>query len=323
MQHYSTARFFGTILVPTIIPLVAVAIWALSVADRLPGNTATHFDFSGVPNDYMSPTGAILVPLGVAAFTAVIFLLTFIPEATRRGPTARWLAGVTPGITVFLTGVTVVMVNANLNLASGEDARMPFMDIPVPLLLAIAVGGAVAFIITPAPLPEGMEGKPAGARGDYGREVTLPNGAKASWFGHARPGAMILLLASGPLLFLVVYAVLTRAWLILLFGVITSLVLIALSNFRVAISSHGVEVASVIGWPKTTVPLSEITDAEVADVHFGNWGGWGWRVSSQGTGIITRGSEALRINRSNGKLLEVTCNDPATAAGVVRALIKN
>lgn len=320
MATYSTPRFFATMAAPAFGALAAAGVWGSTVLDRLPEDTATHFRSNGTPDGFMSPAGAVFVPLAIGCVATAALMSMFLSPATRQGGQARWLAGTASGLGVFLALLTVLVTTANLDLTSGVDARLGFGAIASALIPSLVIGVVVGMVITPAPAPRGAEGRPAGARGDFGRSFTLPDGATASWFGYAPPGAVVWLIASGTMLFILVIAAITQDWRPLMLACVTVILVCATSYFKVSISPRGVQASSLVGFPRISIPLEDIEDAEVSNVHFGTWGGWGWRWGPRGTGLITRGTEALRVNRTDGKILEITCNEPATAAGVVNAL---
>lgn len=323
MSNYSTPKFFAFTLGPGILALTAAALWGMSVLDRLPVDTATHFDLSGNADDFMSPFNAVFIPILIGVIVTAALAIAFVSPTTRRGNAARWLAGTTAGTPVFMAALVYFMTSLNLDMESGRNVTLPASSIIIPLAMGIVVGLLVALTITPAPPLPSEAGKPAGARGDHGRDVHVPAGAKASWFGYARPGKTLLAINIFSILTMVIVTVMVPEWWMIALTIATIILVLGFSFFKVSISTKGLRAGSIVGWPQIAIPLSEVSSAEVSDVHFGNWGGWGWRVSSQGTGLITGGEEALRVTRTNGKILEVTCNDPATAAGVIRALKAN
>jgi hypothetical protein len=44
---------------------------------------------------------------------------------------------------------------------------------------------------------------------------------------------------------------------------------------------------------------------------------WGWRLNSSGTGLITQSGPGLRLTRTNGRILEITSDDAASAVKVL------
>jgi glutamine cyclotransferase len=82
-----------------------------------------------------------------------------------------------------------------------------------------------------------------------------------------------------------------------------------------------VAVRGVLGWPRTQVPLTTITHADVEDVHPMAYGGWGWRMRTDRTAIVTSSGPGLVVHRSDGASLVVTVDGADEAAGVVNRLV--
>jgi hypothetical protein len=101
---------------------------------------------------------------------------------------------------------------------------------------------------------------------------------------------------------------------------------ILLSNlaWTVRIDSRGVRIRSAMGFPSISIPLDNITSANVVDVNaLSQYGGWGVRWNLGGRlGIILRSGEALEIHRRKGLVVVITIDDATTAAGLINGLIQ-
>ena len=54
----------------------------------------------------------------------------------------------------------------------------------------------------------------------------------------------------------------------------------------------------------------------------GDFGGWGWRTGLGGdrTGVVLRTGEALKVERTGGRLFFITTDDAAGAAALLNTL---
>src|SRR5690606_49746 len=102
-----------------------------------------------------------------------------------------------------------------------------------------------------------------------------------------------------------------------------TLLLLGTGSWRVSADRRGLVVRSSLGWPRVTIPLSDIRGAQVVDVNpTADFGGWGWRWDAAGrSGIIMRSGSAIQVTRSSGKKFVVTVDDAATGAAVLAALL--
>lgn len=108
-------------------------------------------------------------------------------------------------------------------------------------------------------------------------------------------------------------------WSMIAFGVIMTLVIATSARIRVVVDERGLDVTSWMGWPRTRVPASEVTDVRVISVDpFAEFGGWGWRrVLGKTTGIVLREGSALRVTRASGRILVVTMDSAQEAAALL------
>ena len=58
--------------------------------------------------------------------------------------------------------------------------------------------------------------------------------------------------------------------------------------WRMRVDNEGFHVSTWVGVPRQTVPHSDIEAVAPVTVNIWDWGGWGWRKSIQGTGLITQ-----------------------------------
>jgi hypothetical protein len=73
-------------------------------------------------------------------------------------------------------------------------------------------------------------------------------------------------------------------------------------------------------WPRRDVPWSAVRSADVADVRWLPWGGWGlrWRPG-HGTAALLRQGPGVEFGLANGRVLVVTIDDAEAAVDAARA----
>ena len=100
------------------------------------------------------------------------------------------------------------------------------------------------------------------------------------------------------------------------------LIVLALTTttFRVRVDASGLTTVSPAGFPRFTVPLSEVRSVAVTDVNpLGEFGGYGLRWTPGGFGVVLRRGPAIDVTRTSGKRFVVTVEDAARGAALLRA----
>ncbi len=305
------------LVVPIVIALVAVGFilaWLPDVPDRV----VTHWGPEG-PDGYGS--AQMYVWMQVLVGLVVPLMLTLPVLAMMKdswGPTGRLLAAISIGVSALVAvgSVGSVMIQRGGGDGSGFGA-----------VLAIGFGamlllGAVGWFVQPRVITSAASMPPS--------QLTLAPGERAAWFGTSamgRPGAIFLVIA-------VLVLIATTAWVFVMDGatgwilaVVTLLVMALVATtlvFRIRINAEGLRVRSVAGWPRWSIPASDITDARVVQVNpMGEFGGWGLRFAVDGRmGIVLRTGEGLQVTRRSGRTLVVTVDDARTAASVLNTAVK-
>jgi len=317
--------------------LVTVAIWL----PRLPDPVAMHWGRAGA--DGFGPRWTALGPplLGVA----VVLLIGLLALSTHRLPgagtgqnrggvvtdrdgvprwsvTARFLGAMNLGLAGLLSFLAIVAAGVQLGLADARQAP----DIGPWMLLgsAVAVGlVVVGWFLQPRVEQAADAVSPA-------EPVPLEEDERIAWIGTAtigRAGAWVL----GPLL-LATFALAVAlaatggpmAWVFLLVIVLVSVVAAVSSVFHVRVSSAGLSVRSLAGWPRIRVPVDEIDAVGVVPVApMADFGGWGWRIGLDGRmGVVLRAGDALEVRRRRGRTIVVTVEGAAQAASVLAAMVE-
>ena len=101
----------------------------------------------------------------------------------------------------------------------------------------------------------------------------------------------------------------------LILMVAIAIVMVAFSSVRVEADEQGVTVnIGPFGWPRSHIPIEEITGAAAFDVKPMAYGGWGYRVRSGVRAFVIRSGPAIRIERSQGPDTLVTVDDAPVGA---------
>lgn len=330
----ASARWVG-LIIPLAVLLIAAGV-VLAWLPEVPDPSAIHWSGDGPPDGF-GPAWLNLLPIVIGL--ALVLLFAWLPGVLSKvhletpGPAAltsgqlsaaateRLLAAVSLGLSVLMGSVALAAVASQRGLADAADAA--------DIMPATAIAGAAALLLfvigwlvqPKAPEPAASDSTPA--------DLALAPTERAAWFGSvsiARSGRMTLGIGMISVIALTAFIVARdpeagAAWLM----VGTTILMLALIGlclaFRVRVSAAGLQVRSVVGWPRFRIRLSEIEKVEVVDVDpFRDFGGWGWRIAVDGRrGVVLRAGRALQVTRS-GRRFVVTVDGAEDAAAVLKEL---
>jgi uncharacterized membrane protein len=307
-----TAALVASALVGPVLALAGLAL-TQSVRDELPATIAVHWGLDGEPDRYASVAGATLT---AAALTALLPLLLVglgaAAHRSARGP----LAGVAGALAVFLFGLSFGGLTSQRPGVPPQAFPTPWL---VPTLVgAVAVGLALWWWgrVVPPPLDAARAPVPADAP-----RLDVPDTTRLAWTGRAAlPGRGVLLIVVVALLPLLVVALVGQPWVLLLLAALVALLVVTCSA-RVVVDADGLRITSLfVTWGR--VPLRRVARADVGTVSpLREFGGWGWRIGRDGRrGFVTRGGEALVVERVGEPPVVVTVDDAAEAAAVLNTL---
>lgn len=329
------ARFVGLFLPLALTGVLAVllAVWL----PRMPAEAAVHWDAAGTPDGFTSPMlNAVMLPLVCLLLTSMYFLggLQHLQARARGrahsgqawGAMDRLLPAIVLGAVAGGVTLALMITVPQLGLASGTELpQNPWVG--ASMLMALPVT-AVAYFVQPR-----FTLSPQGAN-RAGEPIALADTERVAWFGEVPPsrayfwfaiGSMAALLAAGllPLILGGLNAVyLGFIWSCVL---VIGFLLASSARVHVRIDERGLEMRSVMGWPRLRVPAADITDARVSETHpFAEFGGWGWRIATDGrVGIVMRAGPSLRVSRRTKKDIVITIDDTEAAAGVLAAVVSS
>ncbi|MBI9115047.1 DUF1648 domain-containing protein [Sanguibacter suaedae] len=312
-REHALSTTLLTLVAPVLVLAVGVAV-ALSWRDALPDPVAVHWGADGADGfapltSFVAVLAGSAVPLHVGAW--LLALLRGQAASTRRAAT-----GMSTWFAAFLVAVMLGSLAGQRGLTSPDDA--PDVGGTIALALALATGAAiVSALLVPRdrPLPATAAVPTEAAR------LAMGPDERVAWFRTvtARGGITV---GATAVLGTAVLAVLSRSpWLL---TVPAALVVLFLAMFRwdVRVDTDGLSVRSVLGLPRTVVPLSEVEQASVTHVDpLRDFGGWGWRTGTDGAvGIVLGKGEALQVEQTGGRVLVVTTPDAASAAALLNSL---
>ncbi|MGA5217770.1 DUF1648 domain-containing protein [Streptomyces cinereoruber] len=289
--------------------LLAFALWY----DRLPDPLATHFgpDGGGRADGFTGRAGYALVSTALLLGVAVGWNL-FV----RRN--ILWGAWATAGFTGTLL---VLILRDNLDAADAAEVVSPLANLTLAAVGAalLALAGLALTRLVPEEEPAADPGAADGPR--------LPLGPSevAGWsrVSASRPLTVLALLALAAVPATLLLAPWPGAWLALL-GLVIGVPGLALARVRVTVDRRGLTVRpALVPRPRVRVPLAEVTGATVRDIDpVSEFGGWGYRVWPQRTGVVLRSGEALVVRRDSGREFAVTVSDAHTAAALLNTLVE-
>jgi len=284
----------------------------------MPERVIIHWGPSG-PDGFGAPENYVwlqaLCGLGIPA------LMTLPVLALMKdgwGITGRFLAALSLGISALMSVISVGGLAIQRDSADPE-AIGPLMAIAFSTLIVL---GVIGWFLQPDVVTPPAPGRTV--------RLQLAPGERAAWFGTAamgRPGVIGLSVA-------VLILALTTVWVFVadpgvgwIMAAVTVLLIVLIATtlvFRVRVSAAGLRVHSVTGWPRWSIPASDITAAQVVQVDpMADFGGWGLRISVDGrVGVVLRTGDALQVERRTGRTFVVTVDDAATAASVLSAVAK-
>ncbi|MGW7416395.1 DUF1648 domain-containing protein [Streptomyces sp. NPDC054863] len=294
--------------------LVSLATFLIS-RDDLPDPLAGRFDLSGKPTSYLGSTAAVVGCILLFTLLAAAWAFT-----VHKGQlSARGVRGVLAGgwgMAGLLGHLMSVSTLANRGVSDGSDVRMPMWHLAAAVGVALAAAAVGLLLARTVP----QQATTTARNHETGR-IDLARGEVASWSHRLGSGVPLLVAvvvlagsvacafvgqwyASGPLLGL-------------------GLLILGFASAHVMVDRRGLTVApSLLPWPSLRIPLKEVQEVHSREINpVADYGGWGYRVRSNRTGLILRSGEAIVVRRGNGREFAVTVGDSATGAALLATLI--
>lgn len=293
------------------IPLVATLVSAILLAgwrDELPDQVATHWGPGGEADGFMSVSGLTwsLVVGGI-----VLTVLAAVAAALCREYTlcAQVVSGIA-GLAAFMAALTLSATGVQRGEVDVSAVELPWWS----LVLALAVGAACATVVyrlvprwtTPVELDRSSV------------PMRIEPTERVVWTRSVLSGGIpLVLMVSGVMMCLLV-VVLSGQWLFVVLAVAVAIVAVLMYGMRVTVDPAGLHVRSVVGWPKTTVPASEIAAVRAVKVSaLKDFGGYGYRIGFRGDlkgakGFVLKSGDGILVDRIDGSRQIVVVDDADT-----------
>lgn len=310
-----------SIVVPIVLTAIGLAVlW--SWMPQLPDRVVTHWGTSG-PDGFGSP-GVYVWMLAVIglALPLLMAIATLVVVGTHWGAAARFMGAMSAGLSAFAPVLALGSVGPQRGLADVADVGDVWWVVVLGFAAMLVVGAvawfvqpAVAAVTTPALEPS--------------HAVRLAEGERVVWIGTATMPRTPLIIMGAALVLVTVLTIILAisaspaGWISVAIMLIVLLALPATAAFRVRITPEGLTARSLLGVPRTRIPLAEIESARAVDISpFGEFGGWGWRISLDGrSGIVMRQGPAIEIVRRGKRTFVITIDGAEQAAALLQAYV--
>lgn len=308
-----------------ILGATAVALGILAVAaaisaawiPTLPDRVAIHWGIADRPNNLASPGSFIAQMVGIMA--AVVFLFAAIGFSGRKtGAVVRlaiWCELYIAGL-----GALILLLSLGMQrgLADAGEVQLPAWVLIVSLGAPVVVATAVALLVPRVPVPNATRGPSKNVR-----RAQLVHGEVPTWNGKTTMSVFgiwgTVALIAGVTVWV---CAASHNWYLLIVGVPLMVVWPLVTIFTIQIGPEGLRLRAPLGWPKVSVKASQIVEAKPVEVRpFGDFGGWGYRVSLNGEiGVVLRKGPGVKVEYGDGQVLVFTVNGNAKkAASVINA----
>lgn len=310
VRRHGAATTLLALVVPLAI-LAAAVLLTLTWRDDLPDPVATHWGTDGPDGfsalrAYLTTSSVVAAVISIAFWAAGIWL-------GRSASTRRIINATSTWVATLFAAILLLTLNAQRGLDDASQAGQVGGLVALALVSASVVGLVIA-LVTPGDAKNPAE---QGPPSDVAR-IPLTDSERAIWVTRAvsPPG---LLIGAGAIAIGLVVMVLTQQYWLLAVLALLALVTASMSVWTVQVDATGLTARSLLGFPRTHQPISEIVRADVVTIRaLREFGGWGWRVGKDGrSGIVLRSGEALQVTRSGERVFVVTVNSPAAAAALL------
>ncbi|QYA96770.1 DUF1648 domain-containing protein [Streptomyces anulatus] len=301
---------------PFVLALLVDLVVHVTVKDRLPARLAVHFDAGGSADGYMGITAHLLYT--VTSLLVLGALWAFIAANGKLyGRAHRWFIGGGFAVAAFLGYLMIAVLSVNVDApGSGPDGGFPLWHIAVALGAAVLAGalGLLCSRLLPA-VEDPRDADPASRE-----RIALADGEVAGWARGIgawwAPVAVLVLLATGVTIGLEVN------WFIGAPLFALALVVATFCRPHVTVDRRGLTVSGLLPRPRVRVPLERMAGADSRRVNaLAEYGGWGYRIRPERSGVITRSGEAIVVSLTSGREFAVTVDDSATGAALLNTLL--
>ena len=284
----------------------AVTLWRFD----LPDPVATHFEFTGDPEDSFDRNGFFWVLLSAASIATVAGMVASW-RCRGRAVLSGWASAATFA-SWLAAAVGVWTLLSQRGLDTWTEARGPAMPALLVVIAVPTVGATMASALAlrlPVPPLTWASAPRMGLAPE--EDAVWTQRVVAPWF--------VLPVMYG--LGLVAGGWIAGFGIFMWMGGLLCVVGAQMRSLRVTTDRRGLSLAwGPLGVPRQSVPLREIAQATAIDVRPRDWGGWGYRgnllINGQ-AGAILRAGPGLHLNLRDGGVFVVTVDDPEIGAGLL------
>lgn len=304
------SRSIAVIVVVVLATAAGYTVLALLWRGSLPDPVAIHYGPSGAADGFMSFGWQLVVSLALIVVLPA-FLTISLYAGGRHTPAHRALTALTVGVTVFTGSLLVASLFGQRGLARADQATLGMETFGGCLAVAIVLAVA-AYVVSPRATP------PASVSKAEAPVLELGATERVSW----RSAQFSPPFLTGGV------AVLAVGVVLLFYGsqgagigtTVVAVVLMSTSTVSLRVDQRGARWR--LGLIGRRIPLHTISRARVVDVVPTEYGGWGYRLSSRGVGIVLRGGPGITFERDDWMPITVTVPDVATGAAVTNGLLR-
>lgn len=295
---------------PFVAAIVAVAAVYAALSTRLPDPLATHFGVDGRADGFSATrgflTGCLVLLLVLGAGFGLLSRLR-VPSAGTP-----WLIATGYATAAGLGYPLCLTLLGNADATAASAVRLPLWQVAVALPVALLAGALGRLLAGAAPRPPKPE--PAAAP-----RLDLPAGTTAGWSRTVSSPPLValgaLMLCAGLVIVLVGDGL---SGVPLLAG---GAVVLAVTSVRVTVDRRGLTLAPTLlpsGIRFRHIPLDQVAEAASRQiVPSAEFGGWGYRMRSDRSGLVLRSGEGMVVLLTSGRQFMVTVDDAATAAALL------
>ncbi|MEU4766374.1 hypothetical protein AB0H12_24265 [Actinosynnema sp. NPDC023794] len=312
----------GLVLLPgTVLGATAVVVsgWVGRLPERIPNKGG-----AGRPVlTTLATEPLITVGLGVITGLWLLGVVVFFLARLLPAPAVHWARTVAQLVVAVLvtalSGALLLVLAPALDARSPEEVRAPSTPLVIGLPVAVLAVGALAFWLA------GRRSSGLPAAGSPPADVVrlpLADGERVLW-SEQRVLRLAVWAAAAQALIGVVMAVVFGLWLgggfaaVGLVAVLTAVVTLAGSRYRLAVDEHAVRVA--IGLFRREFPLTAVEHATSSSLSTEDWLAAGV-LHGYGTMMAPAPGPAVRLVFADGSRFTVGCEDADTLAALINGL---
>ncbi|MCE2527603.1 MAG: DUF1648 domain-containing protein [Actinomycetia bacterium] len=300
------------------IPLAVAAVGLgpyLANRSELPDRVAVHYDSAGRPDGSMGTEVFLLVIGGVMAIGLIALMSIALTRRRFQPMVASGVSSMGAFVATLFAGSLALTAIEQRGLDRWQDATLS------PITVIAWIGGSILIAGLAAWIASSLPFKADTGTGAVPPSMTLAPGERVFW-SSTLTARWPLPLSMVPLAVALAVARFVEPWVVLLL-LVAAVALASFGRIRVTADRSGLQVRyGFLGWPRTSVPIHRIANAQAIDVRPVEWGGWGYRGSlavMRRAAVVLRAGPGLRLDLHNGKVFAVTIDDPDEPARLLNA----